>query len=90
MTVCHDPETVDGCSQKVAIMRDQQHAATKLCQCRGERLACLHIEVVAGLIEQQQIWFLPHYQSQRQAGLFATRKRQYSIGDPVTPKTEST
>ncbi|CFP46848.1 Uncharacterised protein [Bordetella pertussis] len=52
-------------------MRYQQHAAGEFRERRGQRLARLHVQVVAGFVEQQQVGFLPDDQRQGETGFLA-------------------
>ena len=70
-------------------MGDQDHGALEGRQRLGERLAHLQVQVVGGLIQQQQVGLLPGHQGQRQARLLAAGEAPHLAEDVVTREAEA-
>src|SRR5690606_1709088 len=73
----------------MTIVGNQQYAALEFGQCRCQGFASVHVKVVAGLIEQQQVWLLPNDQRQRQACLFTPGHRSNQAVYTITTEAEA-
>ena len=69
-------------------MADQHHGALELVQRHGQRLARGQIEVVGGLVQQQQVGALPHDHGQHQARLLAAAELAHGLQHHLAGKTE--
>ena len=56
-------------------MRNHHNSAVKVLQRHGQSLAHFQIQVVRGLVQQEQVGSLPRDHGQRHASFFATGKR---------------
>ena len=65
-----DPEAVHRRAQQMPVVGHQQHAAGEFRQRARQGFAGVHVQVVAGFVEQQQVRFLPNHQSQGKPRLF--------------------
>jgi hypothetical protein len=69
-------------------MADQHHCAFKLVERHAQRLAGGQVQVVGGLVHQQQVGALPHQHAQHEARFFATAHAAHGLLDHVAAKVE--
>ncbi len=69
-----EPERVGRGAQQVAVVRDDDERAVVILQRLGERLAHLDVEVIGGLVQQQQVGLLPDEQREREPRFLAAGK----------------
>ena len=75
--------------EQVAIVRDDDEAAFEIDQCLRERLAHLDVEMVRGLVEEQQVGTLPHDEGEGETRLLAARKARYLLRHLVAAEIEA-
>ena len=73
--VVHEDEALGRGTQKMAVMRDDQHCALRVGERDGQGLARLHVEVVRRFVEHQNVGLAPGEECERKAGLLAARHR---------------
>jgi hypothetical protein len=73
----------------MAVVRDDHERALVVLQRLGQRFAHFDVEVVGGLVEQQQIGLLPHEKRQRQPRFLAAGKATHRMRDHVAAEVES-
>ncbi len=75
--------------KQVAVVGYQHHRALEVLQRHRQRLAHLQVEVVGGLVEQQQVGPLPDDQRQRQPRLLAAGEAPHRGIDHVAAEIEA-
>src|SRR5690606_41931925 len=71
------------------VVRDQHHRALVLLQGERERVPHFQVEMVRGLVEQEQVGLLAHDQREREARTLAPRERAYRRERLVAAEAES-
>ena len=70
-------------------MRDHDERALEIGERLRERFAHLDVEVVRGLVEQQQVGALPDDERQREARLLAAREARHRLRHLVAAEVEA-
>ena len=70
-------------------MADQHHRALEFVQGHGQGLPGGQVQVVGGLVEQQQVGSLPHDHAQHQPGLFAAAHGAHGLLHHVAAELET-
>ena len=71
------------------VVADQQHGAVKVVQRHGQGFARGQIEVVGGLVQQQQVGALPDDHGQHQPGFFAAAHAAHALRDHVAAEVKA-
>ncbi len=69
--ISHEPVVVAHRTQQGPVVRNEQHCTTKFLQRKRKRLARRHIQMVGGLVQQQNVRPLPDQQRKQQPGALA-------------------
>ena len=85
---CDHPELVADRAQQRPVVADQHHRAFKLVQRHGQRLARGQIQVVGGLVHQQEVGPLPDDHAQDQPRLLAPAHAAHGLLDHVAAEIE--
>ena len=72
--VAHDPQPVGAGLDQVAVVADQDHRALVVVERAHQRLARIDVEMVGGLVEDEQMRAVERRQREQQAGLLAARQ----------------
>ena len=70
-------------------MRDHDYRAGEILQRRDQRMAHFEVEMVGGLVEQQQVGALGYQDGEREARAFAAREMDHRFEHPVAAKAET-
>jgi hypothetical protein len=84
-----EPKRIGRGTQQVAIVRDDDERAVVILKRFGECLAHFDVEVIGGLVQQQQVGLLPDQQRERESRFLAARKPADGMRDHVAPEIES-
>ena len=87
--VGHQPELVADAAQEAAVVRHHDDRAGEILQRGDQRVPHLEIEVVGGLVEQQQVGSFGHQDGERQAGALAAREMHHGFEYPVAAEAEA-
>ena len=71
-TLVHQPEVINRVTQQVTIMGNHHNRPLKVLQRHGQGLTHFQVQMVGGLVQQQQVGLLPGNHRQRHTGLFTT------------------
>ena len=82
-------ERINRVAEQMAVMRDDDQRSGVVLQGNRERVNHIQIEVVGGLIHQQQVRLTAHDPCQREAGFFTTRKNRYLLIDALAPEIKA-
>ena len=82
-------ERINRVAKQMAVMRDDDQRSGVVLQGNRERVNHIQIEVVGGLIHQQQIRLTAHDPCQREARFFTTRKNRYLLIDALAPEIKA-
>ena len=73
----------------MAVVRDDDECAVVILQRFGERLAHLDVEVIGGLVQQQQVGLLPDEQREREPRFLAAGEAADRMADHVAAEIET-
>ena len=86
----HQHQLVTADAQQVAVVRHDDHRTAEVLQGHCQRLAHFEVEMIGGLVQQQQVRPLVHQHRQHQAGFLATGKRADRCECTFTGESETT
>ncbi|MNS57998.1 hypothetical protein D3C72_909030 [compost metagenome] len=85
----HEPELVAHRAQQRTVVAHQHQRAFELVERHGQGFAGGQVQVVGGLVQQQQVGALPDHHREHEAGLFAAAHGAHGLLDHVAAEVEA-
>ena len=85
----NEQEAVGGGFEQASVVGNDDERALEALQGEGEGVAHVEVEVVGGLVEQEQVVLLPHDNGQRETGFFAAGKGGDGLDGHVAGEVEA-
>src|SRR6185312_2654387 len=88
-TVGNQEEPIARPAQQRAIVRDDHYRAVEVLQRHQQRVPHVEVQMIRGLIEEQQVGFAGNEDRERETSALATRELPRRLEDPIAPETEA-